>query len=120
MTIRYSLEHEAEFCAHYEKEILRADGSTVAKVNSIEARGVRFEVIKPGEPDEETHNALYLDANGKIEIGDWCDEEPCVHITYTSRHGETNIYLPNGITLTELDAAICSAIMAKRVKEEGR
>jgi len=120
MKINYRLEYSSELCDHYEKEIERADGSTYMEIDQLFTPGLTCEVIRPSHPSEDPHAAIYLRGKASIEIIDPCDDEPCVQIIVRSKRIETTIYLPEGISLTELDAAICSSIMANRARNEKR
>ncbi len=120
MDVRYRLDYESGLCEHLEKEIIREDGSTYMEVDQLSTDGVLFDVIRPSDRTEEPHATLYLHGSGTIEISDPCDDEACVQIIIRTEKIETTIYLPEGISLTTLDAAICSAIMANRARNESR
>jgi hypothetical protein len=120
MDVRYRLDYESNLCEHLEKEIVREDGSIYLEVDQLSTDGVIFDVIRPSDRTEDPHATLYLHGTGTIEIADPCDDDSCVELIVRTDKIETTIYLPEGITLTSLDAAICSAIMAKRAKDENR
>jgi hypothetical protein len=120
MDVRYRLDYESDRCEHANKEILRDDGSTYLEVDQLLTDGVIFDVIQPSDRTEDPHATLYLHGTGTIEIADFCDDDSCVEVIIRTDKIETTIYLPEGITLTSLDAAICSAIMTKRAREEKR
>ena len=120
LDVRYRLDHDSGLCDHYEKEVVREDGSLYMEVDQLACPGLICEVIRPGDRTEEPHATLYLSGTGTIEIADPCDDEACVELIVRTEKMETTIYLPAGVTLTSLDAAICSAIMAYRSRQENR
>lgn len=120
MEVRYRLDHESGLCDHFEKEIVRPDGSLYMEVDQLACPGLICDVIRPSDTTDEPHAALYLYGKGTVEISDPCDDEACVELTIRTDRMETTIYLPEGVTLTSLDAAICSAIMAHRARNEAR
>ena len=118
MDIRYRLDYESALCGHLEKEILRDDGSTYIEVDQLIAPGLICDVIRPSDPTEAPHSAISIHGLGTIDISDPCPDQTCVEITIRTERMETTIYLPDNISLTTLDAAICSAIMANRARME--
>lgn len=120
MDIRYRLDYESALCEHLETEIIRDDGSTYIEVDQLIAPGLICEVIRPSDKTEPPHSSVSLHGSGTIEISDPCADDPCVQITIRTDRMETTIYLPESITLTTLDAAICSAIMANRARLDER
>jgi protocatechuate 3,4-dioxygenase beta subunit len=121
MDIRYRHEYESALCEHSEHEIFRPDGTLYIEVDRLTTDGVTFDVIRPSDRTEAPHASLSISGPAIIEIADPCgDDESCIEIIVRNENIETRIYLPEEITLTSLDGAICSAIMAKRARDEGR
>jgi hypothetical protein len=119
MDVIYRLEYESSHCEHLDKRILYPDGSGFFDVDQLSTRGITSEVIRPLSGDD-PHATVHLYGTGTITIEDQCLDGQCVAIIVKTQHIETTIYLPIEMSLTTLDAAICSAIMERRAREEGR
>ena len=120
MNVRYYLDHSSPICEHLEKDIVKPGEPYATRVDELSTRGARFEVIQPANRKADVYSTLYLHGVGTIEIFDPCEADTCVQLVIRTDKIETTILLPEGITLTSLDAAICSAIMEKRARDEGR
>jgi len=117
MDVRYRLDHESALCEHYEKQIVRDDGSTHMEVDQMITPGLMVDVIRPSDGDD-PHAAIYFHDQGTLTIEDQCGDGECVALIIRTGKLETTIYLPSEMTLTTLDAAICSAIMEWRGRDE--
>lgn len=117
MNIVHRMDYESAIADHSETEFKGDDGNLVITCDQLSTPGLICQVIAPASGDR-PYSAIYLHGDSTIEIIDPCSDQPCAQIIIRSETLETTIYLPDGMTLTALDAAICSAIMAKRAREE--
>lgn len=117
MNITYRMDYESAIADHSQQEFRSEDGTLVMEVNQLSAAGLICQIIAPASGDR-PYSAIYLHNDSTIEIIDPCSDIPCAQIIIRSASMETTLFLPEGMTLSTLDAAICSAIMAKRAREE--
>lgn len=117
MNITYRMDYESTIADHSDTAFKDDEGNIVINCDQLSTPGLICQVIAPTS-GERPYSAIYLHGESTIEIIDPCNDEPCAQIVIRSATIETTIYLPDGMSLTALDAAICSAIMAKRAREE--
>lgn len=117
MNIVHRMDYESAIADHSDTAFKDGDGNIVINCDQLSTPGLICQVIAPTS-GERPYSAIYLHGDSTIEIIDPCGDEPCAQIIIRSATMETTIYLPDGMGLTTLDSAICSAIMAKRAREE--